>query len=254
MWRKAGRFPSERAGSPREARTLHQGCSRAVSRVRRGPTPVPVTEAVARPCRRSGREIRQRQDRAPASPARGPPSWWLISSLLGTKLSSSRATTPGFCFRMRRSRRDPPSAAVGSSGQLFIASRPHRCGDHDRRSARRERLPSRVAGAVARPGSHRTVRTLLVYGSSGRRVVNPAAGRFASSNKNIGDHAISDLPRASVAADLEQTAERPSVRLRAGCGHRLVVLALYCTVARPGCPPPLATFPQTEESPFSGPF
>jgi len=34
-------------------------------------------------------------------------------------------------------------------------------------------LPSRVAGAVARPGSHRTVRTLVVYGSSGRRVMTP---------------------------------------------------------------------------------
>ena len=33
----------------------------------------------------------------------------------------------------------------------------------------------RVAGAVARPGSHRTVRTLVVYGSSGRRVMTPAA-------------------------------------------------------------------------------
>jgi AAA ATPase domain len=37
---------------------------------------------------------------------------------------------------------------------------------------------ARVAGAVARPGSHRTVRTLFVYGSSGRRVMTPAAGRF----------------------------------------------------------------------------
>ena len=37
---------------------------------------------------------------------------------------------------------------------------------------------ARVAGAVARPGSHRTVRTLVVYGSSGRRVMTPAAGRL----------------------------------------------------------------------------
>ena len=36
----------------------------------------------------------------------------------------------------------------------------------------------RVAGAVTRPGSHRTVRTLVVYGSSGRRVMTPAAGRL----------------------------------------------------------------------------
>ena len=36
---------------------------------------------------------------------------------------------------------------------------------------------SQVAGTVARPGSHRTVRTLFVYGSSGQRVANPAAGR-----------------------------------------------------------------------------
>jgi hypothetical protein len=37
---------------------------------------------------------------------------------------------------------------------------------------------TRVAGAVTRPGSHRTVRTLFVYGSSGRRVMTPAAGRL----------------------------------------------------------------------------
>ena len=36
----------------------------------------------------------------------------------------------------------------------------------------------RVAGTVARPGSHRTVLVLFTHGSSGRRVVNPAAGRF----------------------------------------------------------------------------
>ena len=40
------------------------------------------------------------------------------------------------------------------------------------------RAIARVAGAVARPGSHRTVRTLFVYGSSGRRVMTPAAGRL----------------------------------------------------------------------------
>ena len=48
----------------------------------------------------------------------------------------------------------------------------------------RARLSPRVAGAVARPGSHRTVRTLFVYGSSGRRVVTPAAGRFATSKSS----------------------------------------------------------------------
>ena len=45
-------------------------------------------------------------------------------------------------------------------------------------SARRAATIARVAGAVARPGSHRTVRTLVVYGSSGRRVMTPAAGRL----------------------------------------------------------------------------
>jgi hypothetical protein len=35
----------------------------------------------------------------------------------------------------------------------------------------------RVAGAVARPGSHRTVLALFAHGSSGRRVANPAVGR-----------------------------------------------------------------------------
>ena len=43
---------------------------------------------------------------------------------------------------------------------------------------------TRVAGTVARPGSHRTVRTLFVYGSSGRRVMTPAAGRFATSKSS----------------------------------------------------------------------
>ena len=36
----------------------------------------------------------------------------------------------------------------------------------------------RVAGTVARPGSHRTVLVLFTHGSSGRRVANPAAGRY----------------------------------------------------------------------------
>jgi hypothetical protein len=48
-------------------------------------------------------------------------------------------------------------------------------GAPDRAAQRRQ---PRVAGAVARPGSHRTVRTLVVYGSSGRRVMTPAAGRL----------------------------------------------------------------------------
>ena len=39
---------------------------------------------------------------------------------------------------------------------------------------------TRVAGAVARPGSHRTVLVLFTHGSSGRRVVNPAAGRLST--------------------------------------------------------------------------
>ena len=43
---------------------------------------------------------------------------------------------------------------------------------------------TRVAGTVTRPGSHRTVRTLFVYGSSGRRVAIPAAGRFATSKSS----------------------------------------------------------------------
>jgi hypothetical protein len=40
------------------------------------------------------------------------------------------------------------------------------------------RMRCRVAGAVARPGSHRTVLALFAHGSSGRRVANPTAGRF----------------------------------------------------------------------------
>jgi hypothetical protein len=42
-------------------------------------------------------------------------------------------------------------------------------------------IADRVAGAVARPGSHRTVRALVAHGSSGRRVMNPAAGRLSTS-------------------------------------------------------------------------
>ena len=48
----------------------------------------------------------------------------------------------------------------------------------------RRRHFARVAGTVTRPGSHRTVRTLVVYGSSGQRVANPAAGRFATSKSS----------------------------------------------------------------------
>ena len=36
-------------------------------------------------------------------------------------------------------------------------------------------------GRLPAPSSHRTVLTLFVYGSSGRRVINPAAGRFTTS-------------------------------------------------------------------------
>lgn len=42
-------------------------------------------------------------------------------------------------------------------------------------------LRCRVAGAVARPGSHGTGLALFASGSSGRRVANPAAGRFSTS-------------------------------------------------------------------------
>jgi len=44
--------------------------------------------------------------------------------------------------------------------------------------ADRRARPRRVAGAVARPSSHRTVLALFAHGSSGRRVVTPAIGRF----------------------------------------------------------------------------
>ncbi|MEA2232909.1 MAG: hypothetical protein QOD83_2725, partial [Solirubrobacteraceae bacterium] len=39
----------------------------------------------------------------------------------------------------------------------------------------------RVAGTVARPGSHRTVLALFAHGSSGRRVANPPVGRLSTS-------------------------------------------------------------------------
>ena len=66
-------------------------------------------------------------------------------------------------------------------GAHDLPSRPHSSREADRHMTGFARS-ARVAGAVARPGSHRTVRTLFVYGSSGRRVMNPAAGRFATSN------------------------------------------------------------------------
>jgi len=71
-------------------------------------------------------------------------------------------------------RRSCPWLVVGvisSTGDLHP-----RAADHAGRT--------RVAGTVARPGSHRTVRTLFVYGSSGPRVANPAAGRFATSKSS----------------------------------------------------------------------
>ncbi len=51
----------------------------------------------------------------------------------------------------------------------------------------------RVAGTVARPGSHRTVRALVAHGSSEQRVMTPAAGRLSTSihisNANCGEGA-----------------------------------------------------------------
>ena len=41
-------------------------------------------------------------------------------------------------------------------------------------------IACRVAGAVARPSSHRTVLALFAHGSSGWRVVTPAAGRLST--------------------------------------------------------------------------
>ena len=56
--------------------------------------------------------------------------------------------------------------------------------------ARQDTLAAcRVAGTVARPGSHRTVLVLFTHGSSGRRVANPAASRF------LGDLGLSPLHR-----------------------------------------------------------
>jgi len=66
---------------------------------------------------------------------------------------------------------DPEGVAVVDAARLFTAVA----------GPAQEALKppiARVAGAVARPGSHRTVRTLVVYGSSGRRVMTPAAGRL----------------------------------------------------------------------------
>ncbi len=42
-------------------------------------------------------------------------------------------------------------------------------------------MSGRVAGAVARPGSHGTVLALFAHGSSGRRVMTPAVGRLSTS-------------------------------------------------------------------------
>jgi hypothetical protein len=73
-----------------------------------------------------------------------------------------------------------PDSNTVSNNVGLIADRAYRTGAPGGVSEGRARL-CRVAGAVARPGSHRTVRTLFVYGSSGRRVANPAAGRLTTS-------------------------------------------------------------------------
>ena len=54
----------------------------------------------------------------------------------------------------------------------------------NRSGCRRMRSASRVAGTVARPGSHRTVRALFAHGSSGQRVINPAVGRSSTSKSS----------------------------------------------------------------------
>jgi hypothetical protein len=88
-----------------------------------------------------------------------------------------QAPRNGLTDPLRRSRRGPQNAPERAAP------------DHDgAKTARSPRIPRitrrqqrQVAGAVARPGSHRTVRALFASGSSGRRVVTPAAGRLSTS-------------------------------------------------------------------------
>ena len=102
--------------------------------------------------------------RSPPAPQRDPARHVFLESRFRLRLPSHPASR----------RRSCPWLVVGvisSTGDLHP-----RAADHAGRT--------RVAGAVARPGSHRTVRTLVVYGSSGQRVANPAAGRFATSKSS----------------------------------------------------------------------
>jgi hypothetical protein len=85
--------------------------------------------------------------------------------------------------RLRRAPAGLPGARPPPARRTPLCARPRAPTRHNtppRRRARGERR-CRVAGAVARPGSHRTVLALFADGSSGRRVANPAAGRFATS-------------------------------------------------------------------------
>jgi transposase len=89
------------------------------------------------------------------------------------------------------------------------------------RSPRSVITAARVAGAVARPGSHRTVRTLVVYGSSGRRVMTPAAGRLidleSSPQRQLRRLGGDDLPgRVAVKVDQEDQPTLGEVRVAQG--------------------------------------
>jgi hypothetical protein len=66
------------------------------------------------------------------------------------------------------------AAPIGSVTTSFTSSRAAL------RAAAGRAAACQVAGAVARPGSHRTVLALFAHGSSGRRVVTPAAGRLST--------------------------------------------------------------------------
>jgi hypothetical protein len=104
--------------------------------------------------------------------------------------SSLGMTAPvSFAQAWRQSRQNAKGITRGTSAQARTTPHNAPIPDHDgpigpnqgKEADQAALAVCRVAGAVARPGSHGTVLALFAHGSSGRRVANPAAGRVSTS-------------------------------------------------------------------------
>ena len=141
---------------------------------------------------------------------------------LSARLEKGRSCcSRGSCER-RTQPRSPGAAGIRRSQGPFrtCALTPLRSFASQRRQGRRCTARCQVAGAVARPGSHRTVLALFAHGSSGRRVANPAVGRLSTSIYPCSRAMIGwagavmggRLLRCSVASDVRPRAAKYALR------------------------------------------